>query len=86
VHPRTATCPAALDPASLTRRAPTLPRASRLRTPPPCSGGLRCCHVSHGSGPRLPAQEGSGAVTCHTALDPASLFERALVLPHAPRL
>jgi hypothetical protein len=44
-----ATCPVAPDPASLLRRAPTLPRVLRHRPPPPCSGGLRCCHVSYGS-------------------------------------
>jgi hypothetical protein len=86
VHPRTATCPAALDPASLTRRAPVLPRATRLRTSPPCSGGLRCCHVPHGSGPRLSAWEGSGAAMCHTAPNPAYLLGRAPVLPRVPRL
>jgi hypothetical protein len=36
----TATCPVAPDPASLLGRAPALPRAPLLRTPPPCSGGL----------------------------------------------
>jgi hypothetical protein len=44
-----ATCPVAPDPASLFRRAPALPRVPRHRPPPPCSGGLRCCHVSCGS-------------------------------------
>jgi hypothetical protein len=48
-----------------------LPRVPRLRTPPPCSGGLRCYHVSHGSGPRLPAREDSGTATCRTATDPS---------------
>jgi hypothetical protein len=38
-------------------------RVSRLQTPPPCSGGLRCCHVSHDFGPRFLAQESSGAAT-----------------------
>jgi hypothetical protein len=45
-----------------------LPRVTRLRTPPPYSGGLRFCHMSHGSGPCLPAREGSGAVTCPMTL------------------
>jgi hypothetical protein len=49
--------------------------------PASCSGGLGCCHMSHGSGPRLLAREGSGTATCHTALDPASLHGRAPVLP-----
>jgi hypothetical protein len=52
------TCPSAPDPASLLRRAPALPRVPQLWTPPPCSGGLRCCYVSLGSGPCLPAREG----------------------------
>jgi hypothetical protein len=41
-----ATCPVALDPVSLLGRAPGLPRVPRHRTLPPCSGGLRRCHVS----------------------------------------
>jgi hypothetical protein len=86
VHPRTTMCPTALNPASLLRRAPTLLCASWPRTPPPCSGGLRCRHVSHGSEPRLPAREGSGAAMCPTAPDPASLLRRALVLPRVARL
>jgi hypothetical protein len=81
VRPRTVTCPAAPDPASLLRRALALPRVSRFRTPPPCSGGLWCCHVSHGFRPRLPAREGSCAATCHTVPDPAFLLGRAPVLP-----
>jgi hypothetical protein len=79
VHPCTTTCPTASDPASLLRQALALPRAPRLRTPHPCSGGLQCCHMSHGSRPRLPAHEDSGATTCRTALDPASLLGRAPV-------
>jgi hypothetical protein len=86
MHPCTATCPTAPDPASLPRRALALPHVPWLWTLPPCSRGLRCCHMSHGSGPRLPAWEGSGAATYRMALDPASLLERALVLPCAPRL
>jgi hypothetical protein len=61
-------CPGALDPASLFGRASTLPRAPWLRTPPPYSGGLWCCHVSHGLEPRLPAREGSGTATFPSAL------------------
>jgi hypothetical protein len=64
VHPCTATCPVAPNSASLPRRAPVLPRVPRLRTPPPCSGGLQCYHVSHSSGPRLPTEAASGAATC----------------------
>jgi hypothetical protein len=45
----TATCPAAPDPASLLRGAPTMSRAPRLWTSLSSSGGLRCCHVPRGS-------------------------------------
>jgi hypothetical protein len=83
---RTVTCPTVSYPASLLRRAPTLSRVPRLRILPPCSGGLRRCHVSHGLGSCLPAREGSGAVTCPTALDPTSLLKRASVLPCVPWL
>jgi hypothetical protein len=72
--------------ASLLRRAPMLLRVSQLWIPSPYSGGLRCCHVSHGSGSRLPAREGFGAATCHTVSDPASLLGRASVLPRVPRV
>jgi hypothetical protein len=81
VHLNTTTCHMAPDPASLSRQARTLPHASRLCTPPPW-----CCHVLHNSGPHLPARESSGAVTCRTAPHPASLLDRAPVLPRAPRL
>jgi hypothetical protein len=80
------TCPTALDLASLLRRDSTLPRVPRHQTPPPYSGGLQCCHVSHDIRPRLPAQEGFGAVVCPTTLYPASLLRRASALPHVPRL
>jgi hypothetical protein len=83
VHPCTTMCPTAPNPASLPRWAPTLPRAPRPRTSPPCLGSLRCCHVSHDSGSRLPAREGSGATTCHMAPNFTSLLGRALVLLHA---
>jgi hypothetical protein len=63
-----ATSPTVPDPASLLGRAPVLPRVTQLRTLPPYSGGLRCCHVPHGSGPCLPAREGSYAVTCPACL------------------
>jgi hypothetical protein len=86
MHPCTTTCPAALYPTSLPRRALALPRAPQPQALPPSSRGLRCCHVSHGSGPRLSTQEGSGAAMCRMTPDPASLLGRALVLPHAPWL
>jgi hypothetical protein len=43
-------------------------------------------HMPYGVGPRLPIEVGSGAVTCLAALDPASLFGRALALPRVPQL
>jgi hypothetical protein len=66
--------------------APTVPRAARLWTPPPCSGGFQCCHMSHGFRPRLSAWEGYGAATCHMISDLTSLLRRAPVLPRIPRL
>jgi hypothetical protein len=33
-----------------------------LRTLPPYKGGVRCCHVSHGSRPPLPTGEGFGVL------------------------
>jgi hypothetical protein len=77
-----ATCPTAPDPASLLGRVLVLPRAPRLRTPSSCSGGLRRCHVFHGTRPRLPAQEGFDVATCPTASETVSLLGRALMLPH----
>jgi hypothetical protein len=64
----TATCHTAPDLASLLEKALMLSRVTRLWTPPPCSGGLQFCHMPHGSGPCLPAQEGSGAITCLATL------------------
>jgi hypothetical protein len=81
-----ATCPAAPNLASLSRTAPVLPHVPWLRTSPPCQGGLRYCHVSHGSGPCLPVKEGSSAATCPVAPDLASLLRRAPVLSCVPRL
>jgi hypothetical protein len=48
---------------------------------PPYSGGLRRCHEPHGSRPRLPARDSSGATTCPVASEPASLLRRAPILP-----
>jgi hypothetical protein len=50
VHPRATTQAVGSDRTSLQRWAPALPRVSQLRASPPCRGGLRRCHVSHGSG------------------------------------
>jgi hypothetical protein len=58
--------PVAQDPASQLGRAPALPCAPRHRILPSCSGGLRRCQVSHGTGSRLPTLEGSGAAMCPT--------------------
>jgi hypothetical protein len=63
-----ATCPMTLDHASLLGRAPTLPHVPRLCILPTCSGGHRCWHMSHGTGPYLPVREGSDAATSPTAL------------------
>jgi hypothetical protein len=73
------TCHMTSDLTTLLWRAPILPRVTRLRTPPPSSGGLWCCHLSHGYGPRLAAREGSGAVTCPTTPNPAFLLGGGLL-------
>jgi hypothetical protein len=86
VHPRAATCPAALDPVSLPRWAPTLPRTPQLQTSPPCRGGLQRHHVSHSPGPCLPNEEGSDAAACPMTLDLTSQPRRAPALPHVPQL
>jgi hypothetical protein len=57
-----ATCPTALNPASLLGRAPVLQ----------CAPRLRCCHMSHGSRPCLPARKGCSAATCPMTPYPAS--------------
>jgi hypothetical protein len=62
MHSHAVMCHAALDLASLSRWAPVLPRVLQLWTSHLRQGKLRRCHVSHGTGPRLPAGEGSGAV------------------------
>jgi hypothetical protein len=79
------TCPVALDLASLLGRAPVLSRIPRLWILPQCSGGHQCYHVSHDTGPRLPAREGSSTVTCPAALDPVSLLGRATALSRVRR-
>jgi hypothetical protein len=87
VHQCAATFPAAPDPASQPiREGSSAPHALWFWTLPPYSGGLRCCDMYRGSRPCLPASEGSGAATCHTASDPVSLLGKALVLPRAPWL
>jgi hypothetical protein len=80
------TCCTTPDPTSLLGRAPVLSRVARLRTPPPCSVGLQCCHVPHSFGPRLPARKGSSAATCHMTSDLTTLLGRAPILPRVTRL
>jgi hypothetical protein len=63
------TCPEALNHASSSRRCLALPRVLRLRTQPHHPGGVRRCHASLGTGPRLTAKEGSSADTRPLALD-----------------
>jgi hypothetical protein len=82
VHPHIAMCPTALDLASYLRWALVLPCVLWLRTSPPSRGGLQCCHVSYGSGPRLPTELGSSAAICPIALDLASQLMWALTLPY----
>jgi hypothetical protein len=86
VRPRTATWPTAPDPASQHGRASEVPCVPQLQTPPPSSGGLRCCHTIRNSGLHHPPREGSGAATCFAAPDPASQLGRAPVLPHGLQL
>jgi hypothetical protein len=96
-----AMCPTAPDPAFLLGRVPVLLCVTQLRTPPLCSGGLRCYHMSHTSRPRLPAREGFGAATwppppcseglrcCHVSHDSGSCFparEGSPTLSRVPRL
>jgi hypothetical protein len=63
----TATHPMAPDLTSPLGRAPTSPHVPELRTPHSRSGWVRCRHVSHGSGTRLPTREGFGVATCPIA-------------------
>jgi hypothetical protein len=53
--------------------------SARLR--PPCLGGLQRSRVSYGSGPHLPAQEGSGVTMHPAAPDLTQPQWWALVLP-----
>jgi hypothetical protein len=86
VLPCATTCPTVPDLTSLLMRAPVLPRVPRLRTSSPCRGRLRYCHVSRGLQIRLPAEEGSSAVTRPAVPDPASPLRRAPVLPRVSQL
>jgi hypothetical protein len=59
-----------------------LPRDTQPRTSSSYRGGLRCCHVSRGPGPRLLAELRSGAATCSLTQDITSLLRWAPALPH----
>jgi hypothetical protein len=50
-----------------------LPRVPQPQTSPPCRGGLRHRHVSHGPRPHLLAEVSSGAATYPTAQGSAFL-------------
>jgi hypothetical protein len=45
------------------------PCALQYQTLPPSQGGLRSCHISNGSGSRLPYRKGSNTATCIMDLD-----------------
>jgi hypothetical protein len=60
-----AMCPVDPDLASLLRRGLVPPHVPRLRISPLYSGGLLCCHMSHGSGPRTPYSV--GLQCCHVS-------------------
>jgi hypothetical protein len=51
-----------------------------------CHTSCRCCHVSRGPGPRLLAELSSGAATCSSAPDLASLPRWAPALPRVPEI
>jgi hypothetical protein len=73
--------PVAPDLISLTRWAPVLSCVLQPRTSPTCRGELRCCHVSHGLGPRFLAELSSSAAMCSSGSDLASLSRWAPTLP-----
>jgi hypothetical protein len=81
--------PCAPQPRNLTPclgRAPVLPCVPWLWTPPIYLGGLRRCHVSCGSVPRLTIQVGSSAAMRPSAPDPASPTRKASTLTRVPWL
>jgi hypothetical protein len=80
------TSPIVSDLAFWLRWALALPRVLWLRTSPPDWSGLRCYHMSYGSGPRLLAVVGSDAATCHVSPDLASRLGRTPTLPRVPWL
>jgi hypothetical protein len=79
-----ATCPMALELTSQLRWALTLPLVIWLWISHLGWGGLQCCDVSYGSGPRLLAEVGPGAATCHMAPDLASRVRWAPALSRIP--
>jgi hypothetical protein len=86
VHPRAATQAVTLDHTFLQRWVPESPRVPRPRTSPPCRGELRCCHVARGPEPCLLTELSSGAATCSSTPDLASLPRWAPALPRVPWL
>jgi hypothetical protein len=54
--------------------------------PAPYVGELRYYHVFHGSGPRLPIREGSGAAMRPTASDPTYPLRRVRAPAWDPQL
>jgi hypothetical protein len=84
VRLHTAMWPAVSDPTTQHRRAAVLSRVLPLQTPPPSTKGLWSCCVFRSFGPRLLAQEGSGAAMHPAAPDPASPCGRASVRPLVP--
>jgi hypothetical protein len=82
MHQYASTCPAVLDLASMSRWALALPHILRPWTLPPCRGGLRCYHVSHGRKPCLLAKVSSSAATCSSPPDLTSLLRWTPALPH----
>jgi hypothetical protein len=77
---------AAPEPASLLREGSDAATCPRLRTPPLRLGGLRCCHVPRGSGPRLTIQEESDTAMRPSAPDSALPPKRAPALTRVLRL
>jgi hypothetical protein len=85
MRPHAAAQAVASDHTSLQRWAPESPCVPRPWTSPPCRGGFRHCHVSHGSGLCLLERRAS-ALSCSSAPDLASLSRWAPALPRGPDL
>jgi hypothetical protein len=85
VHSRAVTYTVASDHTSLQRWASALPRVPQPQISPPCWGELRRCHVFRGPGSRLLVEVSSGAATCPSAPDLASLIRWAPTLSRVPQ-